>query len=147
MIDATTRVRQNEAEIAAKVVDGEAIMINLSNGIYYSLDNAGGLIWELLTSGHSLGESGRIVSERFEVSVEDARTDVTRLTEELLREGLVAIVNDGTPQPLGPAGNGGGRATYRSPTLEVYRDIGHLIALDPPMPGLKDVSWNEPDQP
>ena len=27
----------------------------------------------------------------------------------------------------------------------VSRDLGDLLALDPPMPGLQGIAWNEPD--
>ena len=36
----------NKSEITSKVMDGEAIMINLATGIYYSMDKVGGTIWE-----------------------------------------------------------------------------------------------------
>ena len=56
MFTLQNRLRPNEAEVAAKVLDGEAIIINLSNGIYYSMDKVGGLIWEMIERGRSLQE-------------------------------------------------------------------------------------------
>ena len=40
-----SRLKPNEEEVAAKVLDGEAILINLSNGAYYSTDKRGAFIW------------------------------------------------------------------------------------------------------
>jgi hypothetical protein len=48
MLTLHDHLRPHTEEVAAKGIDGEAILINLSNGIYYSLDNVGGLIWELI---------------------------------------------------------------------------------------------------
>ena len=38
------RMQPNKEEVAAKVMDGEAILINLSNGIYYSMDKVGAVV-------------------------------------------------------------------------------------------------------
>ena len=35
--------RPREEEIASKVIDGEAIIINLANGVYYSMDKVGAM--------------------------------------------------------------------------------------------------------
>jgi hypothetical protein len=146
MLNPETRLRPNDAEVAAKVVDGEAIMINLSNGIYYSLGHTGGLMWELLVGGRSLAQTSRTVAERYDVSTERAEADVERLAAELLRENLVTVAPGDGPSGELPPASAGGRAAYEAPKLEIFRDLGHLIALDPPMPGMKDVAWHEPGQ-
>jgi len=43
MLKPESSLRPNEEEVASKVMDGEAILINLSNGIYYSMDKVGGV--------------------------------------------------------------------------------------------------------
>ena len=45
MLSLQSCLRPNEEEVAAKVMDGEAILINLSSGIYYSMDKVGGVLW------------------------------------------------------------------------------------------------------
>ena len=35
---------------------------------------------------------------------------------------------------------------YEAPTLNIYRDMGDLLALDPPMPGLADMAWKDPEE-
>jgi hypothetical protein len=37
-----------------------------------------------------------------------------------------------------------GRAPYVPPALHIYRDMGQLLALDPPTPGLMDIDWKDP---
>jgi coenzyme PQQ synthesis protein D (PqqD) len=144
MLTLQTRLRPNQEEIAAKVVDGEAIMINLSTGIYYSMDETGALVWELLAAGHSLEEVSAALARRYDVPGEQAQADVARLGAELLEENLVTLsdVNAapaGLPGPVVQA-----RTAYTAPKLDIFRDIGNLIALDPPMPGLTDLRWSEP---
>ena len=34
---------------------------------------------------------------------------------------------------------------YESSNLNIYRDMAGLLALDPPMPSLQEITWKEPD--
>jgi hypothetical protein len=131
------------AEIAAKVMDGEAVMINLTTGIYYSMDKAGGFLWSLIEAGHSVGEMADAVAARYAVDAERARADVERLVEELLAEQIVAV--DATRTGAGAvADTGPPAAAYEAPALQIYRDIGDLLALDPPAPGFRAAPWKNP---
>ena len=56
MLSLKDRLQPQGNQVAAKVMDGEAIIINLANGIYYSMDKVGGLIWEMIEAKHSLDE-------------------------------------------------------------------------------------------
>src|SRR4029450_13507670 len=42
------RYRVNSPQVINETIDGEAIMINLATGSYYSLDRVGGDVWTLL---------------------------------------------------------------------------------------------------
>ncbi len=35
------------------------------------------------------------------------------------------------------------RLPYTAPTLEIFRDMQDLLALDPPMAGLSDIPWKK----
>jgi hypothetical protein len=41
-------LKPNTEEVAAKMIDGEAILINVKNGLYYSTDQVGGFVWSLI---------------------------------------------------------------------------------------------------
>ena len=81
-------VCRNE-EILAKLVDGEAIFVNPSNGMYYSVERVGAAAWEMLDQGHTLATVAKTLSERYEVSPEQARVDLDKLANELLKAELV----------------------------------------------------------
>ncbi len=138
------RLRSCE-EVAAKVIDGEAIIINLANGIYYSMDKVGGLIWEMLEGGHSLEEVITGVVARYDVAREQAQADVERLAAELLQENLLLASTDGAPPQQVRAQEIQQKLPYETPMLNIYRDMGDLLALDPPLPGFQDITWKEPD--
>src|SRR5688572_16621790 len=94
MLTLTDRLRPRDEEVASKVIDGEAIIINLSSGVYYSMDKAGALIWEMIERRHSLVEMVEILGRRYGVSPEQAEADVRRLSQELLNEALVVLSDD-----------------------------------------------------
>jgi hypothetical protein len=131
-------------EVAGEVIGGEAIVINLETGIYYSLDRAGASIWELLTSGYDAAETAEMLASAYGVPVERARDDTVGLAEELVREGLL-LVRTGGNRDLKPVVLAEPARSYEAPRLERYTDMGDLFALDPPTPGLADIPWRLPD--
>lgn len=143
MITAQHRFRPRDEEVAAKVMDGEAILINLSNGIYYSMDKVGGLIWEMVETKRSLGDIAAGVAARYEVPLEQAQSDSERLLQELIDENLVVALEDGVEESVITNGEAAEKQPYEAPKLNIYRDMGDLLALDPPTPGLQDISWKE----
>jgi hypothetical protein len=144
MLAPDSRLRANDAEIAATAIDGEVIMINLSNGVYYSLDHAGGLIYTLVAEGRTVAEIVEEVVRRYDVGPGQAEADTRSVLAQLLDERLVLLRSDrpAAVPPDGPAG--GERLPYLRPALNIYRDMEDLLALDPPMPSLPEVPWKEP---
>jgi hypothetical protein len=144
MVRPHDRLRISEEDVAAKIMDGEAIIINLTNGLYYSMGNVGGVIWSLIEERRSLEDIAATIGNLYDVSPAQAQTDVHRLAEELLQEGLVAMDQDAAPPQASAAGAPREKRPYEPPQLETYRDMANLFALDPPMPGLRDLPWKEP---
>lgn len=144
MLSLETRLHINNAEVTATVIEGEAIMINLSSGVYYSTDAAGARIWQLAAGGANLSEISRIIAEEYEVENHQANEDVSQLVGQFVEEKLL-IVHSYHPAPLLPPLEPS-PTPYRAPHLEIYREMGHLLALDPPMPGLENIAWDEPSR-
>lgn len=134
----TARLAPASAEIAAKVIDGEAIIINLTNGYYYSMDGAGALIWKAIQRCHSLSEIGETLSRRYDVSADVAVPHLRALIQQMLQEELVKVVDVPVPDVTGEAQAESSRQPYQPPTLEKYGDMAHFFALDPPLPDLEE---------
>jgi hypothetical protein len=144
-MNSNQRFETRKKEVAAKVIDGEAIIINLANGIYYSMDNTGALIWEMIENGYNLTEMADAISSRCGVDPGRVAADVQRLTEQLLEESLlVKSINESQYAANVSVGLDQG-LIYKTPQLNIYRDMGDLLALDPPVPGLGDTPWKDPD--
>jgi hypothetical protein len=139
--------RPREEEVASKVIDGEAIIINLANGVYYSMDKVGALVWDRLQTGDTLDDVIVAVTDAYEVSREQAESNVHELVQELLQENLVIASENGKTAPAEALTECTDKLPYEVPKLNIYRDMGDLLALDPPVPGLGDTPWKEPEEP
>jgi hypothetical protein len=141
MLSPGDRLVPNSREVTGEVIDGEAIIIDLTSGVYYSMTGAGGLLWAFVEAGQSLEDAAAQIAARYDAPIERVRQDVERVAAELLEHGL--CVRGGVDPParpvLPPAPPA--RLAYEAPRLHVYRDLSALLALDPPAPGLRDIPW------
>jgi len=129
-------LKPNTADVAAKDVDGEAVLINLTNGMYYSMDQVGGYIWSLIEGGYDLDAIADMVAKRYEIEKSVANTDIEALVQQLLGENLVLYGEGDTSS--GPIDVEGAPAPepYAAPQLNKFDDMVDLFALDPPLPEL-----------
>jgi hypothetical protein len=142
MLKPNERLVPNTNEVADEVIDGEAILINLASGIYYSMAGVGGVVWSLIAAGHRLEDVATTIAARYDVAPEQAQADVQRVAMELVEHRLVVRCDGDAPgRPKAPPAP---KLPYEEPRLTVYRDMGDLLALDPPAPGLKDIPWTSP---
>lgn len=146
MISDETRVTPRSGEIAAKVIDGEAIIMNLSNGLYYSMDPLGAAVWTMAQSGLSVGRIAEALAEHFDLGWDAALRDVEELVAHLVSEELVDVAAGGaspTGEANGPVPDFAAELPYSPPVLNRYDDMADLLALDPPMPGLAGTGFND----
>lgn len=133
-----TTLHANETEIAAKIIEGEAILINLSNGMYYSMDKVGAHLWSILAGGSSIDQMAGMIAAQYEIPEARAKADVRRVVDELYAEGLIVADHGAAAGPL--AANGAAPSAYEAPRLVKYDDMADMFALDPPLPELPSVS-------
>lgn len=80
---------QSHEDVQSSFLDGEAVLLNLENGMYYSLNRVGTVIWELCDGGHTLADILEKVCENFEVEEEQAKHDLLAISSELLEQKLL----------------------------------------------------------
>jgi hypothetical protein len=127
--------------VTGKVIDGEAIIMNLATGAYYSMDGAGAALWELLELGCSRDEAVQALAERYDVAYDVIARDVDEVIADLTAEELIAVSGDRAAPAVIPVVSAG--AGYAAPTLQKFTDMADLLALDPPMPGLDESAWGD----
>ena len=74
--------------VAGELDDGRAIL-NLQTSQYYHLNETGALIWEWVEANHSVGQMTEDMQNRFDVPLEDCRSDIIDVLKELEQAGLV----------------------------------------------------------
>jgi hypothetical protein len=90
MVDAESRVKQSEAALC-RVLDDEAVLLNLDSGEYYSLNPLGVTVWRLCDGSASIRKMVEQVCAEYEVGTERAQADVLAFIGDLAAEGLVAV--------------------------------------------------------
>ncbi|CAH0175821.1 hypothetical protein SRABI133_01299 [Peribacillus simplex] len=72
-------------------MDGEKVMLSVSNGKYYNLGELGGEIWELMKEPITIQELVTTLQSRYNVDQTDCKEHVTDFLSQLLEQGLVSI--------------------------------------------------------
>jgi hypothetical protein len=79
------------AQVMARQVGEETVILDLSSGTYFGLDPVGARFWQLMSEGKSLGETCDTMLDEYDVAREELERDVMDLTEKLLEQKLVSI--------------------------------------------------------
>ena len=74
---------------------GQVIILGLDDSIYYGLSGAGGRIWELLQTPHTVGDIVRTITAEFDADRERVTADLAALLIDLRSRGLIAITPSG----------------------------------------------------
>jgi len=132
MGDMETIYRINGAGVIGEILDGEAIIVNLDSGAYYSLEGVGSEVWSAVESGATLPELIELAGAKYAGPAAEIAAGVAALVEELIAEAL--LVADGAAnghrlqRAIAPAAD---RLPFVKPTLEKFTDMADLLLLDP----------------
>ena len=83
------RAMRRSRSVASQTLDGEAVLLHLEGGTYFTLNETGTLVWQLLEQERSFDELLDAVLAAFEVDAETARRDLADLLEQLASHGLI----------------------------------------------------------
>jgi Coenzyme PQQ synthesis protein D (PqqD) len=124
------RYAVNSGQVISEIVDGEAVMINLTTGNYYSLNESGSAIWAAIEAGAGAGEIVEQLAGRYEGDRSEIEGGANQLISELLAEELI-VTTDGDGSATQPLQPGSTRTPFPPPVLEKHTDMQDLILLDP----------------
>jgi len=79
----------NHSDIIWSVVDGEAVLLNIASGHYYSLNETATDIWQRLQQGASEAQVVEAIAQTYRIDPETVQRDVTELIQELRATKLV----------------------------------------------------------
>jgi coenzyme PQQ synthesis protein D (PqqD) len=133
--DAPLRLTVPSQKVAADVVEGEAVIINLDTGAYYTTEGVGCEAWELLASGRTLAEVVEALRDRYDADAGEVEAYVQELAETLLAEGLMLVFeSDDGPSAAGSADalpEAETRKPFEPADFVSYHDMRGLLLLDP----------------
>jgi len=81
-------VRRLAQGLAWQLIEGEAVLLDLDHGRSLGLNETASVVWTLL-SDHDDEQIAAELVRRFDVTLNRARADVTRLVDQLRERGLV----------------------------------------------------------
>jgi hypothetical protein len=124
-------VLQPAPDVISEILEDEVIMIDLKRGIYYRVKGSGAAIWRGVAAGASIGQVCATLGAE---SGHDAEivAAITSFVDELLTDGLLVEVPDGSPvvagEPLPVVAAG---APFEPPVLERFDDMTNVLLADP----------------
>jgi hypothetical protein len=92
VISPSTHIVAARDQVSAEV-EGEAVILNLADGVYYGLDGVGARVWELLREPRTLAELRDAVAAEFDVDAGTAERDLLDLLADLRERRLVEVVS------------------------------------------------------
>jgi len=125
-------------DIAHEIIDGEAVIVNLKSGNYYSLDKTGAALWNFVTNGFHVFEIIEELAQRYEGSMAEIEASVSQLLVDMEKEGLITMdqetqgkKNGKTFAPREGEPKHGKKPLFELPSLQKYTDMQAMLALDP----------------
>lgn len=80
---------RNDHVVARRGPDSATILLDISSGRYYTLDEVGARIWELCDGTKTVSEIAATLTEEYEASPGLIRSDLVELLDDLSSDGLV----------------------------------------------------------
>jgi len=72
-------------------LQGEAVLLNLTTGIYLGLDQIGTRIWQLLQEDGSLHRVMEVMLAEYDVTQEKLAADLLNLVGQMEKQGLLSV--------------------------------------------------------
>lgn len=141
-----SRFRINTPKVVHETIDDEVVIIDFDSGSYYSLDNVGADVWNLIESGATKGQIVEATARRYNGTRVDVENAISELMAELQQENL--IVPDSVREPDSIEKSNvqvetsleTERLSFKAPILRKYTDMQELLLLDP-IHEVDDTGW------
>jgi hypothetical protein len=116
--------------IASEVIEGEAIIVDVETGTYFSANPSGSLLWGALQAQpRTLADLATLLMQLYPSETpERLQSDCQGFIASLEAHGLLVRSEGGNaaPTPVPPA-----QGAYVAPALEVHTDMRDFLLVDP----------------
>jgi hypothetical protein len=136
----------NTPAVVSEIIDGEAVIMDLKSGNYYSTDGVGTVLWHGIELGKTYPQLLDLVKAAFPTVTEDLAAAIDPFIDELITHELIrempAESAGAVPDQVDLPQVNGARE-FRAPILNVYADMKDLLLLDP-IHDVDEVGWPTP---
>ncbi len=84
-------VQVNDNHIAGDLLDGEIVIMNKQDNIYYGLNDVGGRIWQLIKEPRPVSNLIDTLMEEYEVDRPTCTSEVMALLNDMAERGLITL--------------------------------------------------------
>lgn len=81
-------------QVAARIIDGEAVIVLPESSQVNVLNEVGSRIWEFIDGTRSVGEITEAIVAEYEVSNEQAGRDVNEFIQELVENRMLVLADE-----------------------------------------------------
>ena len=93
IISEQSYVAVSNNQVSGSLLEGEVVILNLKDGVYYGLNSIGGRIWDLIQEPRTASEIKDILLQEYDVEEERCTQELLALLQDLVSHGLVEIKN------------------------------------------------------
>jgi hypothetical protein len=122
------RITVNAPHVVGEIIDGEAVVVNLRDGAYYSMTGVGATIWAFVEQGATADQIVESLSGQYPEEAGVVRGAVDSFLSRLAGEDLIRE-EPGTAPELGEASANG--EPFADPVFEKFEDLKDLLLIDP----------------
>lgn len=134
MVSEDQYFRINSPKVVHETLDGEVVIINFENGNYYSINDTGTDIWELLSRSVPVGGIIESMEKKYRGDQGDMERAIVEYLKSLEAENLIVADNPAEEsEPVSPSENRSvsEKIPFTVPVLDKFDDMNELILLDP----------------
>ena len=128
------KLKVNAPNVVHETIDGEAILLDLKTGNYFSLDGSAALIWEFIDKTGSWSEAVNLMTAANKAQKDSISASVKGFVEKLVEEKLLVKAN-GVPAAADTGDLArqlsGAAKSFTPPLVNKYSDMQDLLLLDP----------------
>jgi len=125
------KYRINESKAISETIDGEAIIVNLDTGFYYSANKTATIIWNEIQENNSIKNISHFFLNHYEVDEDTLEKYMTEIISLFLKDDLILKSEpDSSPDSIGNPTNRI-KETFIIPKIERYDDMAGALMSDP----------------
>jgi len=128
----------NSPRIIFENVVNETLIIDTLTGSYFSLEETGSQIWQLIDQKIDEKQIAQHLSQTWQTDINQVSKDLTILLKDLADNHL--IIPAGKPERVSEIqSQPNTKTSYINPKLNKFTDLQDLLLIDP----IHDINWND----